>query len=182
MHLAPDDDLPTLDPVEQRVIGSLLEKERTVPASYPMTLNALRTACNQSSSREPVVDYDDATIVDAIDRLKARGLARMVHASHGSRTVKYRQVLDERLQLEPAELAVITVLLLRGPNAAGELKTRTERLHGFADRAEVGDPVRSAGLQDLEQPEHADERAGHPAIIVQNPGGLCPQSVLASPA
>jgi uncharacterized protein YceH (UPF0502 family)/SAM-dependent methyltransferase len=130
-------DLPALDPIEQRVIGSLLEKERTVPASYPMTLNALRTACNQSSSREPVVDYDDATIVDAIDRLKARGLARMVHASHGSRTVKYRQVLDERLQLEPAELAVITVLLLRGPNAAGELKTRTERLHGFADRAEV---------------------------------------------
>ena len=132
-----DHALPVLDPVEQRVIGSLLEKERTVPATYPMTLNALRTACNQSSSRDPVVDYDDATIVDAIDRLKGRGLARLVHASHGSRSVKYRQILDESLALEPAEAAVITVLLLRGPNAAGELKTRTERLHGFGDRGEV---------------------------------------------
>ncbi len=81
-----DGGLPVLDPVEQRVLGSLLEKERTVPASYPMTLNGLRTACNQSSSRDPVVDYDDATIVAALDELKTRGLARMVYASHGSRT------------------------------------------------------------------------------------------------
>ena len=130
-------EVPELDAVQQRVVGSLLEKERTVPASYPMTLNGLRTACNQSSSREPVVDYDDRTILGAIDELKARGLARMVHASHGSRTVKYRQVLDERLDLSDAELAIITVLLLRGPNAAGEIKTRTERLHGFRDRADV---------------------------------------------
>lgn len=129
--------LPELDDVEQRVVGSLLEKERTVPASYPMTLNALRTACNQSSSRDPVVDYDDATVVAAVDRLKARGLARMVYASHGSRVVKYRQVLDERLDLADADRALLTVLLLRGPQAAGELKTRTERLHPFADRGEV---------------------------------------------
>ncbi|MBX3313258.1 MAG: DUF480 domain-containing protein [Actinobacteria bacterium] len=126
-----------LDAVEQRVIGSLLEKERTVPASYPMTLNALRTACNQSSSREPVVDFDDATILDAVDRLKARGLARLVHASHGARSIKFRQVLDERLDLADEARAVLTVLLLRGPCSAGELKTRTERLHGFADRAAV---------------------------------------------
>lgn len=128
---------PELDDVEQRVLGSLLEKERTVPASYPMTLNGLRTACNQSSSREPVVDYDDATITDAIDRLKARGLARIVYAGSGARAVKYRQVLDEKLGLEPDEAALLTVLLLRGPQAPGELKTRTERLHGFTDRAEV---------------------------------------------
>lgn len=126
-----------LDAVEQRVIGSLLEKERTVPASYPMTLNALRTACNQSSSRDPVVDFDDATILAAIDRLKARGLARLVHASHGARSIKYRQVLDERLELSDEARAVVTVLLLRGPSSAGELKTRTERLHGFADRTDV---------------------------------------------
>ena len=132
-----DDQLPVLDPVEQRVIGSLLEKERTVPASYPMTLNALRTACNQSSSREPVVDYDDATVTGAMDRLKARGLGRLVYASSGARAVKYRQVLDEQLGLGDAERALITVLLLRGPQAPGELKTRTERLHGFGDRAEV---------------------------------------------
>lgn len=124
----------SLDPVQQRVVGALLEKELTVPASYPMTLNALRTACNQSSSRSPVVDYDDRTILDAIDDLKALGLARMVHASHGSRTVKYRQAFDEVIPMEPDERAVLTVLLLRGPTAAGELKTRSERLHRFADR------------------------------------------------
>jgi uncharacterized protein YceH (UPF0502 family) len=136
-----DDDgaaaLPVLDAVDQRVLGSLMEKELTVPASYPMTLNALRTACNQSSSRLPVVDFDDRTITDAIDRLKARGLARMVYAGSGARAVKYRQVLDEQLGLEPDQRALLTVLLLRGPQAPGELKTRTERLHGFADRTEV---------------------------------------------
>lgn len=126
-----------LDEVEQRVIGSLLEKERTVPASYPMTLNGLRTACNQASSRDPVSELDDGAILGAVDRLKARGLARMVHASHGSRTVKYRQVLDERLDLSPAERAVLTVLLLRGPSSPGELKSRTERLHAFRDRSGV---------------------------------------------
>ena len=126
-----------LSPVEQRIVGSLLEKERTVPASYPMTLNALRTACNQSSSRHPVMDLDDATIEASLAELKARGLVRMVYASSGARAVKYRQVLDERLDLTSAERAVLTVLLLRGPQAAGELKTRTERLHGFDDRRDV---------------------------------------------
>ena len=131
------DDLPVLDPVEQRVLGSLLEKGITVPGSYPMTLNGLRTACNQSSSRDPVTDLDDTTIVDAIDRLKARGMARMVYAGSGARAVKYRQVFDEKLGLEPDARAVLTVLLLRGPNAPGELKTRTERLHRFGDRTDV---------------------------------------------
>ena len=131
------DDLPVLDPVEQRIVGSLLEKERTVPASYPMTLNGLRTACNQSSSREPVMDLDDGTIEAALDGLKAKGLTRMVYASSGARAVKHRQVLDERLGLDDASRAIVTVLLLRGPQAPGELKTRTERLHGFADRDEV---------------------------------------------
>lgn len=139
-----------MDEVEQRVVGALLEKERTVPASYPMTLKGLQTACNQSSSRDPVVDYDEATIAAAIDRLKARGLARMVHASHGSRVVKYRQVLDERLDLPAGDLALLTVLLLRGPHSAGELKTRTERLHGFADRSDVD--ARLAELAAAEPP------------------------------
>lgn len=130
-------DLPVLDPVEQRVVGALLEKERTVPATYPLTLAALRTACNQSSSREPVVDYDDVTITDAIDRLKARRLARIVYASTGSRAVKYRQVLDERLALADDERALVTVLLLRGAQSPGELKSRSERLHAFADRSDV---------------------------------------------
>jgi uncharacterized protein YceH (UPF0502 family)/SAM-dependent methyltransferase len=132
-----DGGLPELDPVEQRVLGSLLEKERTVPATYPLTLNALRTACNQASSRDPVVDYDDATVTAAVDRLKARGLARIVYAGSGARAMKYRQVADERLDLDAAERAVVTLLLLRGPQAPGELKTRAERLHPFGDRGEV---------------------------------------------
>jgi uncharacterized protein YceH (UPF0502 family)/SAM-dependent methyltransferase len=134
-----DDDggLPVLDAVEQRVLGALLEKERTVPTTYPMTLNGLRTACNQSSSRFPLTEFDDATIIEALDRLKARGLARLVHASHGSRMIKYRQVLDEKLDLEDPERALLTVLLLRGPNTPGELKTRTERLHRFDDRSDI---------------------------------------------
>jgi uncharacterized protein YceH (UPF0502 family)/SAM-dependent methyltransferase len=133
----PSDELPELSAVDQRVLGSLLEKERTVPASYPMTLNGLRTACNQSSSRSPVMDLDEPTIEATLVDLKARGLVRMVHASSGARVVKYRQVLDERLGLTDQERAVLTVLLLRGPQAAGEIKTRTERLHPFGDRAEV---------------------------------------------
>lgn len=132
-----DDRLPSLDAIEQRVLGSLLEKERTVPATYPLTLNALRTACNQSSSREPVMDLDDAAITQAIDRLKAKGLARIVYAGSGARAVKFRQVLDERLDLDDAARAVITLLLLRGPQAPGELKTRAERLHRFGDRSDV---------------------------------------------
>ncbi len=129
--------MPVLDAVEQRVLGSLLEKERTVPASYPMTAKALRTACNQSSSRDPVMELDEGTITRTIAALKARGLARIVHAGSGARTEKYRQVLDEQLEVDDAERALLTVLLLRGPQAAGELKTRTERLYGFADRDEV---------------------------------------------
>lgn len=130
-------DLPELDAVEQRIVGSLLEKEVTVPASYPMTLNGLRTACNQSSSREPVMDLDEATIEAALDVLKAKGITRMVYAGSGARAVKYRQVLDERLGIDAAEKAILTVLLLRGPQSPGALKTRTERLHGFADREAV---------------------------------------------
>lgn len=130
-------DLPELDAEEQRVLGSLLEKQRTVPASYPMTLSALRTACNQTSSREPVVEYDEHTVERVGRRLKDRGLVRIVWADTGRRTLKYHQVLDEVLDLADDERALVTVLLLRGPQAPGELRTRTERLHPFADRGEV---------------------------------------------
>ncbi len=130
------DDL-VLDAVDQRVLGSLLEKQRTVPASYPMTLNALRTACNQTSSRDPVVDYDEAMLLERMKSLKERGLVRIVWADRGPRTLKYHQLLDERLALQPDERALLTVLLLRGPQAPGELRTRTDRLHPFADREAV---------------------------------------------
>ena len=130
-------ELPELDPVEQRILGSLMEKERTVPATYPLSLNALRTACNQTSSRDPVVDYDEATLEAALKGLRQRSLVRVVWSDTGRRTLKYHQVLAEVLALQPDERALITVLLLRGPQAPGELRTRTERLHPFADREQV---------------------------------------------
>lgn len=133
----PDGARPTLDPVEQRVVGSLLEKERTVPASYPMTLNGLRTACNQSSGRDPILALEDRDVLGALDALKARGLLRFVHAAQGARVVKYRQVLDERLTLDAGERAVLALLLLRGPQTGGELRTRAERLHRFRELADV---------------------------------------------
>ena len=129
--------LPILTAEEQRVLGCLLEKEITVPESYPLTLNALRTACNQKSSREPVVEYDERTIQDAVRSLKDRGLARVTWMDYGKRTLKYAQSLVEELELEDDERAVLTVLLLRGEQEPGELKTRTDRLHRFDDRADV---------------------------------------------
>jgi uncharacterized protein len=130
-------ELPVLSAVDQRILGSLLEKERTVPGSYPMTLNSLRTACNQSSSRDPVVSYDEALVEQACRDLKDRGLLRIVWADRGPRTLKYHQVLAELLDLAEDERALLTVLLLRGPQAAGELRSRTERLHAFPDRSDV---------------------------------------------
>ncbi len=130
-------ELPQLDAAEQRILGSLLEKEITVPASYPLSLNALRTACNQTSSREPISDYDEQVIEETARGLKQRELMRIVWAATGRRTLKYHQTLAERLDLGPDERALITVLLLRGAQAPGELKARTDRLHAFADRSEA---------------------------------------------
>jgi uncharacterized protein YceH (UPF0502 family) len=126
-----------LDPIEQRVIGSLLEKERTVPDTYPMTLNGLRTACNQASGRDPVLALEEHEVQAALDRLRPAGLTRVVHPSHGARMPKFRQVLDEVLTLGDGERAIVTLLLLRGPQTPGELRSRSERLHAFADLAEV---------------------------------------------
>ncbi|WP_088318807.1 DUF480 domain-containing protein [Kineosporia sp. R_H_3] len=130
-------DLPVLDAVEQRVLGCLLEKQVTVPATYPLTLNALRTACNQTSSREPVMDLDEHTVETTARALRDRGLLRIVWADTGRRVLKYHQTLTEVLGLADDERALVTVLLLRGPQAPGELKVRTERLHGFGDRDAV---------------------------------------------
>lgn len=123
-----------LDDVEQRLLGCLLEKQRTVPATYPLSENALRSACNQSSSRDPVVDLDARTVLDAVGRLKERGLLRTVWAGAGSRVLKYHQLLDEVLELAEPERALLTVLLLRGPQTAAELRTRTERLHELGSK------------------------------------------------
>jgi uncharacterized protein YceH (UPF0502 family) len=120
-----------LTAAEIRVLGCLLEKQRTTPDTYPLTLNALRGACNQSTNRDPVVDYDEATIRDAVARLARRRWARLASGA-GSRASKYRHLLDEALTSAPDELAVLCVLMLRGAQTPGELKARTERLHPFA--------------------------------------------------
>jgi uncharacterized protein len=121
-----------LSAAEARVLGCLLEKQLTTPDIYPLTLNGLRLACNQSTNRDPVVDYDDETLRDALHRLERRGYARLA-SGRGSRAPKYRHLLAEALPLSSDEHAVLCVLLLRGPQTPGELKQRTERMHAFAD-------------------------------------------------
>jgi uncharacterized protein len=119
-----------LSPAEVRVLGCLLEKQLTTPDIYPLTLNGLRLACNQSTNRDPVVDYDDATLREALHRLERRGLVRMA-SGRGSRAPKYRHLLAQALPLTPDEHAVLCVLMLRGPETPGELKQRAGRMHTF---------------------------------------------------
>jgi uncharacterized protein YceH (UPF0502 family) len=126
------------DAVELRVLGCLIEKQRTTPEAYPLSLNALRLACNQSTNREPVVDYDEPTIRAALDRLARKGWARLA-SGPGSRAVKFRHLFGEALDLSDADLAVLSVLMLRGPQTPGELKQRTQRLHNFARFDELDD-------------------------------------------
>jgi len=118
------------DAVEIRVLGCLIEKQRTTPEAYPLSLNALRLACNQTTNRDPVVEYDEATIREALNRLSRRGWARLA-SGRGSRAVKFRQLFDEALGLTPEQTAVLAALMLRGPQTPGELKQRTQRLHPF---------------------------------------------------
>ena len=121
---------------EIRVLGCLLEKQRTTPDAYPLSLNALRLACNQSTNRDPVVEYDDAVIRDALHRLERRGYTRLASGA-GSRTAKYRHLLAEALPMDSAEQAVMCVLMLRRAQTPGELKQRTERMHAFPDLTSV---------------------------------------------
>jgi uncharacterized protein YceH (UPF0502 family) len=121
---------------ELRVLGCLIEKQRTTPEHYPLTLNALRLACNQSTNRTPVVDYDEHTVREAAQALGRRKWSRLA-SGQGSRAPKYRHLLDEALGIGSDEMAVLCVLLLRGPQTPGELKTRTERMHRFADLDDV---------------------------------------------
>lgn len=124
------------DAAEIRVLGCLIEKQRTTPDVYPLSLNALRLACNQSTNRDPVVDYDEGAIRAALERLGRRGWTRLA-SGPGSRAAKYRHLLDQALTLTPSELSLLAVLMLRGPQTAGELKGRAERLYPFAELADV---------------------------------------------
>jgi uncharacterized protein YceH (UPF0502 family) len=154
-----------LDPIEVRVLGCLIEKQRTTPDAYPLSLNALRLACNQSTNRDPVVAYDEETIRGALHRLGRRRYTRLA-SGHTSRAAKYRHLLDDELDLDRAEQAVLAVLMLRGPQTPGELKQRTERIQPFADLAALEDVL--TGLIDKQfvyelarRPGQKEERFQH---------------------
>lgn len=125
-----------LTTAQGRVLGSLVEKERTTPQAYPLTENALLAACNQTTSRDPVVSYDVATVRTAVRELREQGLLRTVHRS-GERSDKHRHELEQAVGLSPAQVALLAVLLLRGPQTLAELRSRCERLHPFASTEEV---------------------------------------------
>jgi len=127
--------LPQLSAEEQRVLGALIEKSKTTPDYYPMTLNALVTACNQKTARNPVVEYDDETVVLSLDSLKKKQLTANVIGD--GRAMKYRHAIAVNFPLDPAETSVLCLLLLRGPLTAGEINSNSGRLHDFEDLQEV---------------------------------------------
>jgi uncharacterized protein len=131
-----DDPLPPLSAPEVRVLGSLIEKALTTPDYYPLSLNALTNACNQINNRDPVVAFDETAVVRAIDGLRDKHLATLFSGGE-SRVAKYKHTLTDALLLTPAEVALLTVLMLRGPQTVGELRTRCERLFAFETLPEV---------------------------------------------
>jgi uncharacterized protein YceH (UPF0502 family) len=145
------------DAVEIRVLGCLIEKQRTTPDAYPLSLNSLRLACNQATNRDPVVAYEEREIKAALDRMANRGWTLFASGA-SSRALKYRQLLDEALQLSGPELSVLGVLMLRGAQTVGELKQRSERLHKFGSIAEVAQTLE--GLAQREFVERLERRPG----------------------
>ena len=145
------------DAVEIRVLGCLIEKQRTTPDAYPLSLNSLRLACNQATNRDPVVAYEEREIKAALDRMANRGWTRFA-SSASSRALKYRHLLDEALQLSGPELSVLGMLMLRGAQTVGELKQRSERLHTFDSIAEVAQTLE--GLAQRELVERLERRPG----------------------
>jgi uncharacterized protein YceH (UPF0502 family) len=136
------------DAVEIRVLGCLIEKQRTTPDAYPLSLNSLRLACNQATNRDPVVAYEEREIKAALDRMSNRGWTRFASGA-SSRALKYRHLLDEALQLSGPELSLLGVLMLRGAQTVGELKQRSERLHRFESIAEVAETLDALAQREL---------------------------------
>ena len=157
-----------LDPIELRVLGCLIEKKRTTPEQYPLTLNALRLACNQTTNRDPVMELDETQVRAAAQSLGTKGYARLA-TGPGSRTAKYRQLFQEALDLMPAEVSILAVLMLRGPQTVAELKARTARLATIDDV-----PAELARLDEKElvhllprQPGQREERWTH--LLAETP-------------
>ena len=140
---------PVLNDIEVRILGCLIEKEFTTPDYYPLTLNALTNACNQKSNRTPVFSFEETTVVRGLDELNKKGLAEKILRSD-SRVPKYRHIFKDKLDLIASQTAVLCVLMLRGPQTAGEIRGRAERMHRFADIAEVEEVL--TGFMDGEEP------------------------------
>lgn len=181
--------------VEARVLGSLLEKERTVPDQYPLSLNAIQLSSNQSTNREPVMVVSEREIETALASLKAQGLLRYVHPTSGRGVTKYRQIFDEKLGLEPEDTAVMCVLLLRGPQTSGELRTRCERLHGFDSAKGVERVLHSLAHRDEPLVHRLERQAGQsharwqqlfaeedPSLLLAHPTGGAPVRVTSAVA
>jgi uncharacterized protein YceH (UPF0502 family) len=154
-----------LTPAELRVLGCLIEKQRTTPDQYPLSLNSLRLACNQATNREPVVDYDEAVVREALGALGRRHWIRSA-SGHGSRALKYRHLLRDELPLPDGEESILAVLMLRGAQTPGQLKQRTERMHGFEDLGAVAEAIESLIGRDLvvrlpRAPGQKEERFEH---------------------
>jgi uncharacterized protein len=177
--------IDTLSQPEQRVLGCLIEKRFTTPDQYPLTLNALRLACNQSTNRDPVVHYDEDTVRDSAQRMARYGLTRLA-SGHSSRAVKYRHLADETLAVSQEQLAVLAVLLLRGAQTPGELKARTERMVHWGSLSDVDTVLDQLIERDYAQPlarrpgqkeerfEHRLGVAGDSASSVQPGSGVQP--------
>jgi uncharacterized protein len=153
------------DAAELRVLGCLIEKQRTTPETYPLSTNSLRLACNQSTNRDPVVDYDDAKIRQALERLNLKGWVRPA-SGPGSRVAKFRHLFDEAMHVSDEEISILAVLMLRGAQTPGELKQRTQRLHPFADLAELEASIQGLIERELverlpRQPGQKEQRYRH---------------------
>src|SRR5436190_3577660 len=175
-----------LTPSEIRVLGCLLEKQRTTPDAYPLSLNALVAACNQTTNRDPIVAYDEEVVREALNRLGRRRWTRLT-SGPGSRAPKFRHLLDEALPLSPGDRAVLTVLMLRGPQTPGELKQRTDRLYPFADLGEVHASLESLAGKELSvrlprRPGQKEERYGHLLGDDAPPEGVAPAAPVATTA
>jgi uncharacterized protein YceH (UPF0502 family) len=176
-----------LDAAESRVLGALLEKEIATPEYYPLSLNALENACNQKSNRDPVVAYDETTVEQALEGLRAKGLATRL-TGRDIRVPKYEQRFTERCNLGRREAALLCLLLLRGAQTVGELRNRSDRLYRFDDLAavettlhhlsELGLVVQLNRYAGLREPRWAHLLAGEPAAVVEE---MPTASALAAP-
>jgi uncharacterized protein YceH (UPF0502 family) len=174
--------VPVLSPVEARVLGVLVEKQRAVPDTYPLTLNALVAGCNQKSSRDPVMEIGDAQAREALDHLRGRSL---VIESSGGRVTRYEHNLERVLQIPAPSAALLAVLMLRGPQTAGELRINTERLHRFADISAVEGflqelAARAAGALAVELPRQPGSRENRWAHLLCGAPAVAPHAAPAA--